>query len=231
MPSSAAADASWSLVSRQRKVDGGPNHPTVRYSASSVEYRGELVVTHGYFYNHALRHPAWQSDAWAFNFASQKWRRLHAGEAEGAPSARYSCSGVIYQDALWLFGGDDGGHKRSMFNYIFGAWFDELWRFDLRTYAWQLVRTSGTETITKRALHSAVVIGDSMYVYGGLEKADLWRYDFRGSRWALLDRGPNEGNSPAPGPNHPGRRHAFAAAATPDGKGFYLFGGCRHVKG
>ena len=215
---------SWTFVSPQQKpVHGSRDFPSVRYSASAVSYRGELIVTHGYFYNHAIRHPAWQSDAWAFNFGSHAWRRLHKGEAHGAPSARYSASAVVYDDALWMYGGDDGGHKTSMFNYIFQAWFDELWRFDLRSYVWQKVRYASTTSPSKRALHSAVVVGRSMYVYGGLELADTWRFDFATSEWIRVMAAPAEGDE-----SHPGRRHAFSAAAPTD-DGFYLFGGCRHV--
>ena len=160
-----SGDSTWSVVAPERSpVHGGRNYPSVRYSASAVEYKDELVVTHGYFYNHAVRHPAWQSDAWAFNFASSKWRKLHEGERAGAPSARYSARAVLYDHALWMYGGDDGGHKTSMFNYVFQAWFTEMWRFDLRTYVWHKVEYKSA-CPSKRALHGAVAIGDSMYVH------------------------------------------------------------------
>lgn len=217
---------SWSFVAAQRTpVHGGRDFPSVRYSAAAVQYRGEMIVTHGYFYNHAIRHPAWQSNAWAFNFASQRWRKIHEGEQAGAPSARYSTSAVLYDNALWMFGGDDGGHKTSMFNYIFQSWYKELWRFDLRTYSWSQVKPMGAAP-AKRALHSAVVIGDSMYVYGGLELADTWRYDFGPKTWTLVV--PPPADTHTKDGSHPGRRHAFAAAATANG--FYIFGGCRHVR-
>ncbi len=198
---------SWSFVAPQRSpVHGGRDYPSVRYSASAVAYNGELIVTHGYFYNHAIRHPAWQSNAWAFNFASRRWRLVHEGEKAGAPSARYSSSAVLYDHALWMYGGDDGGHKTSMFNYIFQAWFDELWRFDLRSYTWQQVRSLSKPAPVKRALHAAVVIGDGMFVYGGLELADTWRYDFAKRTWSLL----------VPRHTTPTRKMALTqAAATP----------------
>ena len=45
---------SWSFVAPQRTpVHGGSDYPSVRYSAAAVAYRGELIVTHGYFYNRA----------------------------------------------------------------------------------------------------------------------------------------------------------------------------------
>ena len=172
----------------------------------------------------AIRHPAWQSNAWAFNFGSQRWRKIHEGELAGAPSARYSTSSVLYDGALYMFGGDDGGHKKSMFNYVFQAWFDELWRFDLRAYTWQMVRPNGV-TPAKRVRRSAVTIGDSMYLYGGLELADTWRYDFGPNKWTLLV--PPPADTHTTDGSHPGRRHAFAAAAASEG--MYIFGGCRHV--
>jgi len=218
---------SWSVVAPERTpVHGGRDYPSVRYSAAAVEYRGEIIITHGYFYNHAIRHPAWQSSAWAFNFGTKRWREIHGGEKEGAPSARYSCTAVLYDNALWMFGGDDGGHKHSMFNYVFQAWFNQMWRFDLRTYSWQQVRPNGAPPV-KRALHSAVTIGNSMYLYGGLELADTWRYDFASASWTLLV--PPPADTDTKDGSHPGRRHAFAAAANTGG--FYIFGGCRHVRG
>ena len=132
--------AAWSIASPQREpVTGGADYPSVRYSASSVMYNGEMIVTHGYFYDHGNRHPAWQSNAWAFNIKQQTWRKIHEGERAGAPSARYCSSAVLFEHGLWLFGGDDGGHKTSMNNYIFNAHFDELWRLDLRSYQWRKV--------------------------------------------------------------------------------------------
>ena len=136
--------AAWSIASPQREpVTGGADYPSVRYSASSVMYNGEMIVTHGYFYDHGNRHPAWQSNAWAFNIKQQTWRKIHEGERAGAPSARYCSSAVLFEHGLWLFGGDDGGHKTSMHNYIFNAHFDELWRLDLRSYQWRKVPSPG----------------------------------------------------------------------------------------
>jgi len=217
--------AAWSIASPQRlPVTGGADYPSVRYSASSVMYNGEMIITHGYFYDHGNHHPAWQSNAWAFNIKQQTWRKIHEGERAGSPSARYCSSAVLFEHGLWMFGGDDGGHKTSMNNYIFNAHFDELWRLDLRTYQWRKVEPRSGPRPPKRALHAAVEIMGSMYVYAGLGLADTWRYDFQTKEWTLLLPEPNEADK-----SHPGKRHAFAAAAMPDG--FYVFGGNRHVKG
>ena len=98
---------SWSITWPESKpVQGTAAFPSVRYSASAVSYGGELVVTHGYFYDHQHHKPAWQSNAWAFNFARREWRRVHEGEKAGAPSARYCMSAVVFEHGMWVFGGD-----------------------------------------------------------------------------------------------------------------------------
>ena len=114
--------------------------------------------------------------------------------------------------------------RPQMNNYIFGAHFDEIWRFDLRTYNWRKVQPRAGVAPPKRALHTAVEIAGSMYIYGGLGLADTWRYDFQTKEWSMLADAPAEGDT-----SHPGRRHAHAAAAVSDG--FYVFGGNSHVKG
>ena len=112
---STALAAAWSISSPQRlPVTGGADYPSVRYSASSVMYNGEMIITHGYFYDHGNHHPAWQSNAWAFNIKQQTWRKIHEGERAGSPSARYCSSAVLFEHGLWMFGGDDGGHKTSV---------------------------------------------------------------------------------------------------------------------
>eukprot|EP00966_Prymnesium_polylepis_P209165 4845431-Prymnesium_polylepis.2 len=99
-----------------------------------------------------------------------------------------------------------------------------MWRLDLRTFAWKRVEYASAAP-PKRALHAAVVLGTSMYVYGGLELSDTWRYDFPSRKWTMLVAA-QTGNKD---PNHPGRRHALKAAA---GDGcFYIFGGGRHGAG
>ena len=92
---------SWSTTWPESKpVQGTAAFPSVRYSASAVSYGGELVVTPGYVYDHQHHRPAWQSNAWAFNYARREWRRVHEGEKAGAPSARYCMSAVVFDDRV-----------------------------------------------------------------------------------------------------------------------------------
>lgn len=158
----------WEVVDPQiEPAWGNSNHIGVRYSHAAVAHAGELVVSHGYFYNHKHHTPAWQSDTWRFDPAGVAWRRVHGAWDEAAPavspSPRYSVSAVTYGDALLMFGGDDGGHLHSPTNYVFGAYFDELWVLDLVTHKWTPVpKPAGQAWPSKRALHGAALVNGRM---------------------------------------------------------------------
>ena len=250
----------WSVVSPQAEpVWGTPTHIGVRYSHVGVAHAGRMVVSHGYFYNHQQHKPAWQSDTWSFEPASGAWTKLHAAWSEDkaghGPSPRYSVSAVVYADTLLMFGGDDGGHLHSPMNYIFGAYSDELWLFDLRAHSWQLVpKPEGAAWPSKRALHGAALVNGRMHVYGGLGVSDHWALCLEstapgapdksgapgaGWRWLKVRASATVSASDGVDPAYvdrfataggPGSRHAIAVAAGGDGRGFYLFGGSRHGK-
>lgn len=81
---------------------------------------------------------------------------------------------------------------------MFGAHFTEMWRLDLFSFQWNKVNYKG-DVPPKRALHAAAVVQSSMYVYGGLELSDTWRFDFATKKWHLLVPSPSWKD-----PNHPG---------------------------
>ena len=68
-----------------------------------------------------------------------------------------------------------------------GFEYGDLWNFDLRQHSWTRVQPRGTRP-SARYLHSAVVIGDAMVVFGGfLEwQGDVWSFSFSSQRWTKL---------------------------------------------
>ncbi|XP_041820099.1 host cell factor 2 [Chelmon rostratus] len=76
----------------------------------------------------------------------------------GGPSARESHTSVAYiglgSPKLYIFGG------------MQGCRLDDLWQLDLDTMVWSMPQTRGS-TSFPRSLHSASVIGNKMYVFGG----------------------------------------------------------------
>ncbi len=66
---------------------------------------------------------------------------------------------------------------------------DELYMFDIKSHSWEFVLPKGQRPAA-RYLHSAVVVGDSMVIFGGNDKAsgDVWSFNFATRRWKLLSK-------------------------------------------
>ncbi|XP_068572807.1 host cell factor 2 isoform X2 [Cebidichthys violaceus] len=76
----------------------------------------------------------------------------------GGPSARESHTSVAYAGL--------GSPKLFIFGGMHGRRLDDLWQLNLDTMVWSTAETRGT-TPLPRSLHSASVIGNKMYVFGG----------------------------------------------------------------
>ncbi|XP_034382589.1 host cell factor 2 [Cyclopterus lumpus] len=76
----------------------------------------------------------------------------------GGPSARESHTSVAYTGL--------GSPKLYIFGGMQGRRLDDLWQLDLDTMVWSMAETRGP-TPLPRSLHSASVIGNKMYVFGG----------------------------------------------------------------
>nr|KAF6373819.1 host cell factor C2 [Pipistrellus kuhlii] len=76
------------------------------------------------------------------------------------PSPRESHTAVIYCKK------DSGSPKMYVFGGMCGARLDDLWQLDLETMSWSKPETKGTVPLP-RSLHTANVIGNKMYIFGG----------------------------------------------------------------
>ncbi|XP_028396682.1 leucine-zipper-like transcriptional regulator 1 [Dendronephthya gigantea] len=110
-----------------------------------------------------------------------RWKRMPAcDEFVGARRSKHTM--VAYNNALYVFGGDDG--KRML---------NDLLRFDAKDCSWGRVVTTGNPP-APRYNHSAVVYGTSMFVFGGftgdinsnsnlLNRNDLYKFKFTNGHW------------------------------------------------
>ncbi|XP_074553929.1 host cell factor 2 isoform X2 [Halichoeres trimaculatus] len=76
----------------------------------------------------------------------------------GGPSARESHTSVAYTGP--------GSPKLYIFGGMQGSRLDDLWQLDLDTMVWSMPDTRGSKPLP-RSLHSANIIGNKMYVFGG----------------------------------------------------------------
>ncbi|XP_033619396.1 host cell factor 2 [Fukomys damarensis] len=76
------------------------------------------------------------------------------------PSPRESHTAVIYCRK------DSRSPRMYVFGGMCGARLDDLWQLDLETMSWSKPETKGTAPLP-RSLHTASVIGNKMYIFGG----------------------------------------------------------------
>ncbi|XP_007503415.2 host cell factor 2 isoform X2 [Monodelphis domestica] len=76
------------------------------------------------------------------------------------PSPRESHTAVIYCRK------DSGNPKMYIFGGMCGSRLDDLWQLDLETMSWSQPETKGSVPLP-RSLHTANVIGNKMYIFGG----------------------------------------------------------------
>nr|XP_020457192.1 host cell factor 2 isoform X2 [Monopterus albus] len=93
----------------------------------------------------------------------------------GGPSARESHTSVAYTSF--------GSPKIFIFGGMRGCRLDDLWQLDLDTMVWSMPETRGS-TPLPRSLHSANVIGNKMYVFGGwIPVPESEKHGALGTKW------------------------------------------------
>jgi N-acetylneuraminic acid mutarotase len=158
--------------------------PSARHSHNMVESDGKLYILFGYDGNY-------KSDIHEYCVARKTWVQI---TAKGSiPRPRYRSSVVVHSGTHFLsFGGHDGLKH-----------LDELYSFDLGSNTWSLIeplipisslgpyaiRTLSPNTApppSHRDSHSAVVHGESMFVFGGstgVARNDLFEYRIDLNAW------------------------------------------------
>ena len=135
-----------------------------------------------------------------------QWTRIAQSDTSSAtPVARSGHSCVVYENAMYLFGGL-GEHRHN-----------DLWKFDFETHSWtEIPGKDPSKLPSKRCKHSACVYEKTMYVFGGWDSSgklnDMYRYIFGRNEWEVI-----------PCSNAPRARSAHSVAVYQHH--MYLFGG------
>ncbi|XP_062861830.1 uncharacterized protein si:dkey-3d4.3 [Trichomycterus rosablanca] len=185
--------------------------PCNRYKHATCEYRGNVYLLGGRG-KHSLK------DFWKYNVVCNKWTKLYCKDDQ-APDELEEHSMVAHQGILYVFGGwRDSVYTNSK---------TPFWLFDTDKEQWLHLNKPGShsqkEVPANRKGHSAVVLGSSMYVYGGYIDMrgtlhEFWRFDTDTRMWSLLSNA-----QVCPGP-----RHSHSAMTHQDC--MYLYGGLQGLK-
>jgi len=136
----------------------------------------------------------------------RRWREVELTSSV-KPGERSGASGVVYKDALYIFGGYGGSGR-----------LDDIFRFDFLARSWSQVHAQGTAP-GGRENNGAVVHGNKMYLFGGYSGFtwlnDFLSFNFDTVQWASVPSG-WKGTVPS-------TRFGYVSAV--HGDHMYVFGG------
>lgn len=120
---------------------------------------------------------------------SEQWELVCQGEE--IPPARHNHSCVVYEGAMWVYGGMTDLQERA-----------DFWRYHFETNQWQRVKCQKGGPLEVHS-HAAVQAQGSMYLFGGerggTANNELWRYHFATETWERIH---TEGALPNPRCRH-----------------------------
>lgn len=138
----------------------------------------------------------------------------------GSPSARAAMSATINSTGtVFYYGGRARQGSETQY-------FDDFFTFDTNTASWGWPEiTYGWGKAPKRYGHSATLVGDKLFVFGGvaLDSSDKLYADFQSV--LVFDTVQNTALSMATIGDIPPARYGFSATPAPDGKSIVVFGG------
>ncbi len=157
----------WKLV---RGASNSANVPQGRGGHTAVVYGDGMYVFGG------VTAQGINGELWRYDFASATWNN-NLGGGTVAPSPRFGHSSVIYKNSLYVYGGELGNGQLIADSLIY--------RYNIDSDQWVPTAMVNFPT-TGSAHHSAVVMGDTMYVYGGQIpqiSQELFTYHFPTNFW------------------------------------------------
>eukprot|EP00927_Polykrikos_kofoidii_P033856 TRINITY_DN28703_c0_g1_i1.p1 TRINITY_DN28703_c0_g1~~TRINITY_DN28703_c0_g1_i1.p1 ORF type:complete len:510 (+),score=56.86 TRINITY_DN28703_c0_g1_i1:108-1637(+) len=156
------------------------NPPTPRHSHCGSEHDGSMYIFAGYDGNY-------RSDFHRYNFSQRKWSVVPVKGS--VPKARYRTSAVAYKNSMLVVGGHDGAKHLN-----------DFYQFKFDNLEWSLVETTGgVSPPSPRDSHSAVICGDTMYLFGGSTgsaRNDLYAFSFETDQWHEIRQAGGSGQKP-----------------------------------
>lgn len=189
--------------------------PLTRYKHSVC------AASNGYIYIYGGRcgNLPLEDDVWRFDPHQNTWTQIETTGCK--PPNLQEHTSVEYGDRLYVFGGQVTASRSD----------ETFWRLDLASNVWSSLNMKSTKYgahlgPTNRRGHSAVIYGDSMYIFGGYEdfrgsSAQLWEYNLVCERWELR-------NLSSTSACHPEPRHSHSAIVHSDS--MFIYGGLSNLK-
>ena len=174
----------WELVKSKGDL------PITRDEHTAVIYDNESsMIVFGGFCNGSRT-----NELIKYLFQENRWVKLTIPAEIEQPCPRSGHTACIYENAMYVFGGKDDDNNKL----------NDLWKLDLNSYKWSLIKPSDNILPRERSGHSCDIYESYMVIFGGIfeitkELNDFHLYDFRKNRWITLFEetySPKKGDSP-----------------------------------
>nr|CAG4713719.1 unnamed protein product [Naegleria fowleri] len=137
----------------------GPQYPTAREGHTSIVWETEMLKynpttkTEEYVMEEQVilfggyDGSAYLNDVWVLDTSQWKWTKCDIDSKQSRPCGRKMHTALLYNDCMWVFGGDSGSDPLN-----------DFWCLDLETKTWTQVAFDKTKAPEPRYGHSGVVI-------------------------------------------------------------------------
>lgn len=161
------------------RLEGGPRR--VNHAAISAGYR---IFSFGGYCSGEDYEQTRPIDVHILNTVTLRWTLLPPAKPEESnfvPYKRYGHTAAYYAESAYIWGGRNDSDGAC----------DILYCFDTETYSWSCPAVKG-EVPAARDGHSACVLDQRMYIFGGYEEQsdifsnEIYALDFRTFTWSLM---------------------------------------------
>jgi len=157
----------------------GDTSPEPRQGHSAVIYKDTLIIFGGRQRGNQ-RGRSYLNDLWEYNLQSCEWKSMDS--AVGSPSPRHNHTAVVYEDSMYIYGGQD---ERGYCN--------NLIRFEFASSTFTSVNNPLEHN--GRHSHTAVLYQNTMIVFGGRTQMhpatfdnNILVYHFDTGTWTALQK-------------------------------------------
>lgn len=140
---------------------------------------GDVIYRHGG--HNFVKHEQFPSmdSLWALDLNTKVWNEVKTKGKSPGPRTKHV--GIVYRNALYIFGGEGRGGPADM----------SMYRLDLSTHQWTQLKSKGGAKPCRRSEFSGFVYKDQLFVYGGESSdgtclGDLWSFSFESQKWKLI---------------------------------------------
>jgi N-acetylneuraminic acid mutarotase len=159
----------------------GENLPAGRKFHTAVVFNSKMYIWGGYRFPENFRE---LNQIYEFNPINYEYKRL---ETKYNPPVSFRHTAVIRKNknkqSMVIFGGFSDSYLNEMFEYHFD------------TFEWEEIE-SKNEKPPPRYCHSAVMVNESMFIFGGMSVSNgvhdqLYEFNFSNKMWKIIENGNN----------------------------------------